>query len=517
MQPIIDVTFAELQTLISGDNLVRGQEYKITNFINHYTQLESGILTTTFAIPVTVEPLVVTAKSPNTLNTIAKSTLFEDDKIYYDINTNGVPTGGMGSIIRREDTKNQIVGDFDWRNEYFRVYQINVPLYNVANSYSRYDIVKVVNGTRFDFYINVSDPTLASNALFDEGTDVLTNLKKWSPISINSLDPFVSGRSASQNRTEVGQDFSLFNLTADLSAFVNRKSINTPSFNFSAGPNFNVTVERGIVIRDRVRNSTIKKGSGNDANVIVLYSADNALCKVNKNSYVMNIKNARQNITNAIVDIQGGHYTPYKSDDQAEDYGYSDFSTGFAVSLGVLGNNADISNSIITGGFKFKSAHETTISRLTMVSTGGGFSGNNVITFNGTVQNFKCVGVMLIGCIFGDLQQVYFQKSINTDIVEADKQLTFNHFNFTTRLFRVLVKPDAIVTTPNSSFYYTAMNMSEAYITDSIIELKKHPNNNYGGKGEFNIVAVYRDPSTKVLTLYKPVVDAGGSVTYEAY
>lgn len=517
VKPVIHVTFAQLQTLISGNDLKEGQEYRITDFVNHYTQLESGILTTSNQIPLTFEPIIVKAKSSNSLHQKARSVLYDEDIIYYDINQNNVPTGGKGAITRREDTKRKIVGNFDWRHEQFRMYNIDVPDYNAGNTYNRYDIVKVPNGSNFDYYINVSDNTLNSNSLFDDGSTALTNQKRWAIISTNSKDPFRSGQTS--DKTEVGQNFSLFNLTADTSSFVNRKAIDNPvSFSIFAGQNFNVSLERGVVVRDRIRNSTIKKPFGADADVVSVFSADNASCKVNRNSYVFDIRDTRQNITNAIVGVHGHEYTPYKSDDEAEDTIYGDIATSFALYVGIIGHNSNLNNSIISGSFRYQTRHhQASVNFLTIVATGSDFSGSNVTVFNGNVSNFKTVGVRLSGCIFGDLTQVYIQKTINADAVSSDKNITLYNFNFFTRLFRVLIKPDAIISTPNSVFQYSNINMTVPFINDSIMEFKKHPNNNSGGKGDYNVIVAYRDPSTKVLTMYRPVVDAVGVVTYEAY
>jgi hypothetical protein len=124
----ISMTYSNLYSLVTTSGLTVGQRYIINDYQTVYTIPNTGITNTGIT-----EPLLVTAISTSNLMSIAYSTLYPKDVIYYDIvnNETMVPgcnntNGGKGYIYRRIDTlKNNDIG-FDYRNVKFRRWQISV-------------------------------------------------------------------------------------------------------------------------------------------------------------------------------------------------------------------------------------------------------------------------------------------------------------------------------------------------------------------------------------------------------
>jgi hypothetical protein len=138
---VISLTYSELSTLVSGNTLVPGQKYLINDYQTVHLIPNTNDINTG-----PIEPLLVTASSTKTLEPIAYSTLFPQDIIYYNIESdqNIVSGSTKGYIYRRIDTiKNNDIG-FDYRNVKFRRWQINVTtsdLTGSGNAYSQYSVV----------------------------------------------------------------------------------------------------------------------------------------------------------------------------------------------------------------------------------------------------------------------------------------------------------------------------------------------------------------------------------------
>jgi len=116
----IDVTFAELTTLISGSDLIPGAKYHITDFATIYDQSGSDVTKTAAG-----EDIVVTAISNSLLSPIASSLDFPTDIIYYDATVvttyvNSAPC--KGKITYREDEKGNSAF-FDFRK--ILLYNVN--------------------------------------------------------------------------------------------------------------------------------------------------------------------------------------------------------------------------------------------------------------------------------------------------------------------------------------------------------------------------------------------------------
>lgn len=110
---VTSVTYSQLSTLISGNGLVTGKAYNLTNFRTVY-KVYGATDTTSGA----VEPLVLIATSNNTLSPIAYSPSNPNDIINYSFtdNTTLSPAGGSrGVIVYRKDVINNLSAYYDWR------------------------------------------------------------------------------------------------------------------------------------------------------------------------------------------------------------------------------------------------------------------------------------------------------------------------------------------------------------------------------------------------------------------
>jgi hypothetical protein len=173
---VISLTYSELSTLVSGNTLVPGQKYLINDYQTvHLIPNTSDINTGP------IEPLLVTASSTKTLEPIAYSTLFPQDIIYYNIESdqNIVSGSTKGYIYRRIDTiKNNDIG-FDYRNVKFRRWQINVTtsdLTGSGNTYSKGSVVLQTNTSNIYFKLN-NTPSVP-----------FTNTSSWMLFSWSNLE-----------------------------------------------------------------------------------------------------------------------------------------------------------------------------------------------------------------------------------------------------------------------------------------------------------------------------------------
>lgn len=125
---IINVTYSELETLISASQLVPQQKYRITNFNSYaYSEINNQCV---YGMP---EPLLIDAITTSSLSIIAVSERHPKDLIWYDINSSsfsdmvspnfgGVNLSGSsvyktGGIFRRYDPERNIDLPFDWRTK----------------------------------------------------------------------------------------------------------------------------------------------------------------------------------------------------------------------------------------------------------------------------------------------------------------------------------------------------------------------------------------------------------------
>lgn len=135
---IVDTTYANLMTLIEGSHLVKGQQYRITDFrtiwdlpdFSDANTLKDTIIT----MQGDVDPIIVTATSTSTLSVIATQPSNPTDIIYYSpyyelpINSS-TPTKGV--ILYRKDTLQNNECNWDFRVIQFKRYQDSNSDYSV--------------------------------------------------------------------------------------------------------------------------------------------------------------------------------------------------------------------------------------------------------------------------------------------------------------------------------------------------------------------------------------------------
>lgn len=137
---VMPVTYAQLAVLQAGSLFIPGQEYLITDFkTTHFIVDSNNIQDVASIITGTLEPIIVTAITVNKLDKEAKSTLFPQDKIYYDmlpanwlddlsfsdISGPTIITGFKGVIYFRHDTLLDNYTGYDFRNCKFRRWKTN--------------------------------------------------------------------------------------------------------------------------------------------------------------------------------------------------------------------------------------------------------------------------------------------------------------------------------------------------------------------------------------------------------
>jgi hypothetical protein len=134
---IIDVTHADLLSLMGAQNLKRGFHYRITDFVTEYMSNDqewispsntanvsnnNGTAFTVASIAATPEPLIVYAYSSSEVSKEAYSELYPSDIIHYNPELtylDGTNTA-KGFIIYRKEINRMIECDYDWRNVRFK-------------------------------------------------------------------------------------------------------------------------------------------------------------------------------------------------------------------------------------------------------------------------------------------------------------------------------------------------------------------------------------------------------------
>ena len=169
-----DVTYAELTAKIAASTLKVGQKYIITDhqtvhIIPNTTSLNEG----------QIEPLIVESVTNSKLANECKSTLFPQDIIYYDVESNQtmVPGCTKGYIYRRIDTlKNNDIG-FDYRNVKFRRWQMGVGTESVDGNETFLKGSVVLKAGTNEVYIKLNN----ADATFD--TNSHWKLFEWANLS----------------------------------------------------------------------------------------------------------------------------------------------------------------------------------------------------------------------------------------------------------------------------------------------------------------------------------------------
>jgi hypothetical protein len=203
------MTYAELVAAIGAGTLNKGESITITDFATkHYMCDGDGdVILDENLDSVTntgsIEPLTLLATSSNTIDCIAKSTLYPQDIIHYDWNPENwkfdlafgahdeeVLSGFKGVIYFRHDTINDVSMGHDWRKVLNRRWKWNYPDYNPATTYGRstprFSWPSYSIGTN-----TVQDSTGIYISMKAGNTgNALTNIEWWEKIIDYSITPY---------------------------------------------------------------------------------------------------------------------------------------------------------------------------------------------------------------------------------------------------------------------------------------------------------------------------------------
>jgi hypothetical protein len=184
---IINTTYSTLTGLKAVTGLTPGQLYRISDF--HLTWYNQSINDTGVKSGLAPEPLIVLALSGDKISHEAKSEIYPQDTVYYDIDASGSYSWGTlnnnraipnfkGWIYRRIDHQLNIDIGWDWRNitvNCCRPIVTGVPIWAANVNYSQYSLVR---GTG----INTTGKLYYSNIGSNSG-NVFTNTSFWLPVS----------------------------------------------------------------------------------------------------------------------------------------------------------------------------------------------------------------------------------------------------------------------------------------------------------------------------------------------
>jgi hypothetical protein len=179
----INLRHGQLKTLQSGNLLVSGQYYRISDFrlLWHNQSInDTGVKSGLFP-----EPLIVHALSENKISHEAKSQMYPQDTIYYDFDASGSYSWGTinnnleipdfkGWIYRRVDHKLNIDMPWDWRHitvNCCRPDITSINLYSLSTTYSLYDVVK---NSSNKLYYSIQNGNINKN---------LSDSNWWLPVS----------------------------------------------------------------------------------------------------------------------------------------------------------------------------------------------------------------------------------------------------------------------------------------------------------------------------------------------
>lgn len=190
----INVTYAQLATLISNSGLKAGLYYRITDFAT-VNYLLNGNTPTAYINTGSTEVLIVRAISVNQLDKVAQSESYPGDIIHYDWNpanwladisfsTSGtIIAGWKGVIYYRKDARYNVSTHYDWRNVKLRRWKLAPVAWEIGTTYTQYAIVKGSNGK---VYYSIGAGNVGNDPISNEFT-------LWRPlIDYNVTDLYLS-------------------------------------------------------------------------------------------------------------------------------------------------------------------------------------------------------------------------------------------------------------------------------------------------------------------------------------
>ena len=209
---IINTTYSTLTGLKAVGGLTPGQLYRISDF--HLMWYNQSVNDTGVKSGLAPEPLIVLALSGNKISHEAKSEIYPQDTVYYDIDASGSYSWGSlninraipnfkGWVYRRIDHQLNIDIGWDWRNitvNCCRPIVTGVPIWTGTNNYNQFSVVR---GTG----VNTTGKLYYSNVGSNSG-NVFTNTSFWLPVS-----DFVEGDTYFS--TDESYGFEAFNLNGE--------------------------------------------------------------------------------------------------------------------------------------------------------------------------------------------------------------------------------------------------------------------------------------------------------------
>jgi hypothetical protein len=250
---IINTTYSTLTGLKAVTGLTPGQLYRISDF--HLTWYNQSINDTGVKSGLAPEPLIVLALSGNKISHEAKSEIYPQDTVYYDIDASGSYSWGAlnnnrvipnfkGWIYRRIDHQLNIDIGWDWRNitvNCCRPIVTGVPRWTGTTNYNQFSVVR---GTG----INNTGKLYYSSVVSNSG-NVFTNTSFWLPVS-----DFVEGNTYFSTDESFGfraynkDDITFVNLPADQSTRIQQPTFTsrlTGQGTFSLTNCDNIKIEGG--------------------------------------------------------------------------------------------------------------------------------------------------------------------------------------------------------------------------------------------------------------------------------
>jgi hypothetical protein len=184
---LINTTYSALTGLKAVTGLIPSQLYRISDFrLMWYNQ---SINDTGVKSGITPEPLIVLALSGDKISHEAKSEIYPQDTVYYDIDASGSYSWGTlntdraipnfkGWIYRRIDHNLNIDIGWDWRNITVNCCQpvvTGIPIWTGTTNYNQFSVVR---GTG----INTTGKLYYSIINSNSGQDLI-NVNSWLPVS----------------------------------------------------------------------------------------------------------------------------------------------------------------------------------------------------------------------------------------------------------------------------------------------------------------------------------------------
>ena len=184
----VNTTYSKLTGLKSITGLIPGQYYRISDF--HLMWYNQSYNDNTIKSGISTEPLTVLAVSGNKISHEAKSELYPQDTIYYDIDASGSYTWGTinnnasipnfkGWIYRRTNNKLNIDIGWDWRNITVNCCRPDLGGIDIYDTGVAYPYSYIVKNNQGKLYYSTVD---------NNQNNSLTNVNFWTQVTVNLIE-----------------------------------------------------------------------------------------------------------------------------------------------------------------------------------------------------------------------------------------------------------------------------------------------------------------------------------------